>query len=101
MDTVLVGAFVAPPYPVAPFKGLGIPYRKVRLPPPPLLPGLKVRYLCGTCLNRFTRRSNMRAHVLSVHIRCGRRIKCPSCPSTFTLESNRRRHIRLKHSDKQ
>ena len=53
--------------------------------------------LCSICHQKFTKRSNLKRHIKSVHL--GRRFNCPDCPSEFKRLEYLKKHQAKVHKD--
>ena len=53
------------------------------------------RHGCLICGMTFTRESNLKRHIHSVHTMPA--VKCPVCSSTYSRHDNMVMHMRLKH----
>ena len=58
-----------------------------------LLGDIGVKHICRVCLKLFTRRSDVKAHILRVHIG-DRRYPCTMCEKRFKESTHLRKHLK-------
>ena len=55
-----------------------------------------IKYLCNQCDCKFTRKGNLKTHIISVHENV--QYLCNQCDSKFTQKGNLKTHIMSVHS---